>query len=619
MPRGTGSPLKRDSSLSPSETENIAHLFNSRYLPPRQFINPIQGLVPSRAMYLITWAQYGYQADLQWTYAAIERKGPVLRALKERRLSAIKRLKWVIRVKDEARDSDDEMVNAEVEAQTDALKEVYGGIKNLKEALGFLALATFRGFAHLEKHVDENNVLVRLEPVPQWYWCFTYPVRDWLFNREALQTNAGAPIDPDAFIVREVSDPIDEIAIIIFLRKNLSKKDWDLFIETYGVPSIFAEFSGEGAQAARASDLSAAIQQIDKIISNGRGALPPGVHITSTAGIVGAANHPFKEHLDYQNMELILAGTGGKLTMLSDATGIGAGASPAHEQVFAEIAEAEGEEICEVLRAQIDEPELKRRGFERPLVEFSLEVMKAEDKEKNANILGAIAAAGYRTTDEQASEMLEMEVKSVMGGGGGMPGAEGEGDLFGGAAEEPQPAGGEGEMALDRAGGGNGHAANKVAYDVVDAPDPVRGAPFYDAAVRHDSAAKAVRPAQPAPQWPADSDSAAVTNPDPPQILTTYPNVERLDKYLDMMRLAIAGYKKAIAKGFARDLAPMRDRVRGILALDNDAEMMDQLRELEGELPSQLGKMLVNSSAVRAFERALTESIERGAAPGMKS
>ena len=42
---------------------------------------------------------------------------------------------------------------------------------------------------------------------------------------------------------------------------------------------------------------------------------------------------------------------------------------------------------------------------------------------------------------------------------------------------------------------------------------------------------------------------------------------------------------------------------------------MNRLRELERELPQQLSKMLVNSEAVRAFERALTESVERGSTP----
>jgi phage gp29-like protein len=602
-------PIKLDSPASPDELAN-AWLHITRYLPPRQFINPIAGLTPARAVGYITWAQYGFKADLMWTYAAIERKGPVLRALKERRLSAIRKLKWVVRVKDEGKENEDRAVQAEVEAQTQVLKEVYGGIENLKEALGFLALATFRGYAHLEKHVDADNHITRLEPVPQWYWCFTYPVRDWLYNREALQTNAGEPIEPDAFVVREVEDPLDEIAIIIFLRKNLSKKDWDLFVETYGVPSIFAEFSAD-AQAARPSDLTAALQQIERIISNGRGALPPGVKITSTANVVGsgASSHPFQPHLEYQNMELVLAGTGGKLTMLSDATGIGQGASGAHEQVFQDIAEAEGEEICEILRAQIDGPELKRRGFERPLVEFALEVMKAEDKERNANILGAIAAAGYRTSDEQASEMLEMEVHSVMGGAG-----EENGDMYSEAEGEetettrsPERSAGilaDDTVAMSRADadGGNGGYQR-------------RGAPFYDAAVLHHSAARQPRPAQPAPLWPADSAQSSVSNPDPPRMLTTYPDQERLDRYYRMMRLAIEGYKRSIAKGFNADLGPLREKVRALISLDNEDEMMNRLRELERELPQQLRKMLVNSEAVRAFERALTESVERGATP----
>ena len=59
----------------------------------------------------------------------------------------------------------------------------------------------------------------------------------------------------------------------------------------------------------------------------------------------------------------------------------------------------------------------------------------------------------------------------------------------------------------------------------------------------------------------------------------------------------------------------MRKKIRRILSLDNDDKLVDGLRELEKELPSELTKMLKNSAAAKAMESALTESIERGAKP----
>ena len=48
-------------------------------------------------------------------------------------------------------------------------------------------------------------------------------------------------LDPARIIYRESDVPIDEIAVIAHLRQSLSQKDWDGFIETYGLPPLFLE------------------------------------------------------------------------------------------------------------------------------------------------------------------------------------------------------------------------------------------------------------------------------------------------------------------------------------------------------------------------------------------
>ena len=48
-------------------------------------------------------------------------------------------------------------------------------------------------------------------------------------------------VDLKHLIVREVDDPINEIAIIAFLRKSMSQKDWDSFVEVFKIPDLFFE------------------------------------------------------------------------------------------------------------------------------------------------------------------------------------------------------------------------------------------------------------------------------------------------------------------------------------------------------------------------------------------
>lgn len=600
-----------------AEGKEDYYLFDPGYMPPRQYVNPIIGLNPRAAVQLILNGQYGYKADQQWTYAAIERKEPTLRALKDRRLSAMKKLRWIIRVKDTAHDGGKNKPvtpaqQGEIDAQTEILRAVYGRIRNLTQAISFLALATFRGYAHLEKHVDDEGWLTRLEPVPQWYWAQTYPVRDWLFNVQALNINAGSAIVPEAWVVREVDDPLDEIAIMVFLRKNLSRKAWDIFVETFGVPSLFAQFSKE---TVRPNDLTAAMDVINRVLSAGRGAMPYGVELVSTSKVVGdGSTHPFRPHLDYANEELVIAGTGGKLTMLSDATGIGAGASPAHEAVFSDIALSEGEDICEVLREQVDRPELNRRGFAEPLVEFALEVLEPEDKLKNAEILGAISAAGYRTSDEQAGEMLEMEVHSVMNQSFG-------GDIYG---EDGPPSDEDGPSVAE--GGDPGKtttdeddasyrppsAGNRQYFDAPGSQPPA--APFYEAERLHpdrrDQAQQLDMITRP---YTPISYTRSAANPDAPQAMTTYPTSEGQDRYLRTMRKALRKYQRAFARGVSKDLEPLRQRIKSILALDNPDEVAEKLSALQSELPSYLAKGK-DSEAAKAIESALRESSRRGAA-----
>jgi hypothetical protein len=286
--------------------ENSKTVYSPRYQPPRQFINPIQGLTPARAIQLMTQAQIGYFADLQWTYKVLERRNPTLRVLKERRLAAIGRMRWTIRAKEEVRNavpgwklgqdyrgearlsSEQWKLMTLASKQMEALRSVYTRIANFNEALRFMALATFRGYSHLEKHVDGEGNVTLLQPVPQYHWAMQYPVAEWLYNDQALQTSFGSAINPDAFVIREVDDPLNEIAVILHLRQMMTTKDWDCFCETFGIPSLFAQVPKDVAL----SDTSDAMQKMDSVIANGRGVLTHGATLASTSSVVSSVTMP---------------------------------------------------------------------------------------------------------------------------------------------------------------------------------------------------------------------------------------------------------------------------------------------------------------------------------------
>ena len=136
----------------------------------------------------------------------------------------------------------------------------------------------------------------------------------------------GDPVlDEARFIYREVDAPIDEVAVIAHVRQSLSQKDWDGFVETYGLPPLFLELPPD-LPAEREAEYQA---QAEAIIGDARGTMPNGTKIhTVDAGARG--QNPFAEHLRYQDELIVLAATGGKLTVLAESgsgTLAGVGAS----------------------------------------------------------------------------------------------------------------------------------------------------------------------------------------------------------------------------------------------------------------------------------------------------
>ena len=316
----------------------------------RAQFNPLRGLTTQRAVTLLDEGEGGCYADLQWTYRRVEKREPTLRGLKRLRQAAIGKLDWQIRTKDDS---------PEAKRQADALRAAYEAIGNLNAAIRFLALAEFRGYAHLEKiyrNDDPAQGIVELCPVEQWHWVRDGLYGAWQYNATAQNVLRGAPIDPAHFVIREVDDPINEIGLLLFVEKALSKRDWVGFVEVFGIPPLFAKLPPNIPQG----EESRYQEMAEAVVSDMRGVLPNGAEVTTVdAGARGA--NPFRDHIAYIDEQLVLAGTSGKLAMLTASTGMNSGQADAHDAVFDRLAAAEAAEIAEVLQRSIDAPLLKAK------------------------------------------------------------------------------------------------------------------------------------------------------------------------------------------------------------------------------------------------------------------
>ncbi len=351
----------------------------------REAYNPLRGLNIHRAVSLLENAQRGYYADLQWTYKFIEERDATLFALIARRISAILELDWDVKALEKA-ELPDGGTEAMALKQVATLKAAYGRLDNLKEAIEFLALGSFRGYSHLEKirrsmmdEAGEGNAedILHLEPVLQWHWFRESFYAPWQYVANAGMTNTGIPIETKDFIIREVARAVNPIALLAWVRKGLSQKDWDAFIEIYGIGGVIV-IGPPNVPAEKEAQYQAAAEDVAEGAS---GYLPNGSDAKFPAA--NRANIPFKEHLDFQNAEIVLAGTGGKLTMLNDPTGLGSGQSKSHEDTFEEIATAEAKKITEIFQRQFDAEVLEREHPGEPvLAYFELQTVEEEARAK---------------------------------------------------------------------------------------------------------------------------------------------------------------------------------------------------------------------------------------------
>ena len=370
----------------------------------RDLYNPLRSLTIQRSVTLLEEGERGAFADLQWTYRFIEMQDATLGALIERRTSAIQKLDWDIKIRDKIPAGKEEIAKR----QAEALRAAYERINNLSAALEFLAMATFRGFSHLEKVEDENGDVVELAPVEQWFWVRNGLYGTWEYNKGArFGTVRGDVVPLPRFIIREVARPINRVALICFVRKGLSQKDWDGFIESYGIPAVFIVMPDNVPKDKEGDYLDAA----ESVAGDGRGVLPGGSDVKTVDNGARGVN-PFREHIDYQDEQVVLRGTGGKLTMLSEATGIGGGATDAHVDTFDEIAKAEAAEISETLREGFDRDVLARvTPGEAAYAYFELAANEETDTGAVVEDLGKLEAVGLEVDEKWVEEKTGYPVR----------------------------------------------------------------------------------------------------------------------------------------------------------------------------------------------------------------
>jgi hypothetical protein len=375
----------------------------------REYYNPLRALDMQRAIARYDFSRRGLNAELQNVYREMEGLFPTLIGLIERRTSPLLEMNWTCKPI-----SEDKLpkgaTKSMAEDMASCLQDAYGRIDNLYDAIEWLELGAFRGYAHLEKIYANPGTadltIAHLEPVEQWHWTRKSMYAEWEYVAAATQSNIGVPINYEQFVIREVRRPIDRVALILWVRAGLCEKNWDAFIEIYGVPRWLVIMPPNVPKEQEREYLAAA----NAIAAGGNGTLPHG----SSAVTADKPRHinPFRPRLDWLQEQLVLAGTGGLLSMLSMPTGIGQGATDAHDDAFTKISKKEARKISEVFNTQFDAPLLAQKFPGQPqLAFFELSANEETDVSGVCTQVLQLSQAGYQVDAAQLAEQTGYQVK----------------------------------------------------------------------------------------------------------------------------------------------------------------------------------------------------------------
>ena len=381
--------------------------------------NPLRGLTIRRAQMIFDAARRGNDVRLQWIYENLEQSDPTLMICAERRASALVDLDWTIRPKAAARAKGFDKALADEQAAF--LEQAYGQAeeRNLFPAIERLASAFFRGHAHVRPlWCDGGLGLAGFELLNAWNLCRDLVTGLWHWNPSAAETLDFGSLDPvpEGEIVTLVrTRHVDYPAMAIYLRAALGERAWGRFLERYGIPPVIITMPSE-MDPARVSEYCAAATQV---ADGGSGALPAGSLVSYAHEARGT--DPFTAFLDHQQRLIVLMATGGMLTSLTGATGIGQGATDAHEETWRTIVRRDAAAVATALNRTVTDTLLGRAFPGRPhLAVFDFETEPAPGPAEVFDLAAKAVQAGYRVTQAELQERTGYALEPAGAGSGGL-------------------------------------------------------------------------------------------------------------------------------------------------------------------------------------------------------
>lgn len=395
-----------------------SHLYKDAVGWMHDTINPLWNISSRQAQMIYDFARSGNYAQIEYLYNEIENCSPVFSVCVTRRTGALSELGWKIVRSDErlTRGADAALVKEQIECLETAIAK----IDNLPDFLEHFALSAFRGFSVASIWKKPDGTPYHLENLDHWNICLDKRNDRWLWNPGAvsfmnptLSSSGMTPIDPSESIAIRRKREIDWPAMKIFLRESIGERDYGRFMETYGLPPVIITMP----DLTNKEDQEAYVEAAASVFEGRSGVIPFGSQVNFASESRGV--NPFTDFIDHQMKMYVLLSTGGTLTSLTEATGIGSGASETQMDTWKQIVRADVRMVSNAINQQICKPILEKEFKGKPILgEFKLDTEPPMTAKEVAELASSFSSAGFEMDAAELSQIAGFTLRKKDEGGG---------------------------------------------------------------------------------------------------------------------------------------------------------------------------------------------------------
>ena len=372
--------------------------------------NPLRGMNARDVEDILDFSRTGCISRLELIYSILEQSSVDIATIKMRREAALIGCDWEIRKRENS--TKDDKLNKLADEQVALLNENFSRAEDsgtLIDAIKCLGSAIFRGIAVVEPIFSDRG-LERFETFSPWNFSIDPVSHDVYWNPKAMDmTNFQGSLKKvtgTRCIVSLEETPVDGLALPVYIRANFGEESWARLIARRGLPACYII-----APPLAGDKVTQFTNAARKVAEGGSGALPNGSQVI-TEKMDANNSQAFDLFLAHQQKQIILAGTGGILGSLAEATGLGSGVADSHENTWREIVRMDAMKISNLINRKVAHLLLDAYFPGQPkLAYFTMDASTPKSATEVLDCAVKATQAGYEIDEVQLSEMTGFKLK----------------------------------------------------------------------------------------------------------------------------------------------------------------------------------------------------------------